>query len=137
MVSRGAIAKSDARRPRPAYRLAAVPAAVLTGLAFAAAIMAYAATITNGSTNFNAMFRFVITPLFLFSGVFFPVTRLPWALQMLAPLTPLYHGVELVRGLVLHTINERAAAIHVTYLLAMFVFGTLAAHWTFARKLKA
>jgi|CXWL01.1.fsa_nt_gi lipooligosaccharide transport system permease protein len=115
----------------------AVVAAVLTGLAFSAVIIAYAATITNGSTNFNAMFRFVITPLFLFSGVFFPITRLPWALQLLARFTPLYHGVELVRGLVLHTLDARAAVGHLSYLLVMFCVGTLAAYWTFRRKLRA
>ena len=54
----------------------AVPAAVLTGLAFSAPLMAYAATL-KGNDNFNVVFRFVITPLFLFSGVFFPLTRLP------------------------------------------------------------
>ena len=50
---------------------AAIPAAVLTGLAFSAPIMAFAATLTD-SGNFNALFRFVITPLFLFSGRVLP-----------------------------------------------------------------
>ena len=95
------------------------------------------AVLATDANPFNVLFRFVITPLFLFSGVFFPVTRLPTTLQLLAPLTPLYHGVELVRGLVLHTIDGRAAAVHASYLLAMFVLGTFAAHWTFARKLQA
>jgi lipooligosaccharide transport system permease protein len=113
----------------------AVAAAVLTGLAFSAAIIAYAGTVTNGSTNFNALFRFVITPLFLFSGVFFPITRLPWWLQRAAPLTPLYHGVELVRGVVLQTIDVRTALGHLTYLAIMLCVGTAAAYWTFARRL--
>ena len=53
----------------------AVLIAVLTGLAFSAPIMAYAATLKSGN-NFNVLFRFVITPLFMFSGVFFPIDRL-------------------------------------------------------------
>ena len=81
------------------------------------------------------MFRFVITPLFLFSGVFFPITRLPLMLQRLAPFTPLYHGVELVRGLMLRTIDAGTIAIHASYLVAMLALGTLAARWTFTRKL--
>ncbi len=79
-----------------ARALVAVPAAVLTGLAFSAPIMAYAATLRNGA-NFNVLWRFIITPLFLFSGVFFPVGRLPHPLQAVAAFTPLYHGVQLVR----------------------------------------
>ena len=116
--------------------IVAVPAAVLTGLAFSAVIMAYAATLTSGAT-FNALFRFVITPLFLFSGVFFPVTRLPLWLQHVAAVTPLYHGVELVRGLVLHSIDAGTAALHTAYLVAMLVTGVVAARWTFTRKLRA
>lgn len=114
----------------------AVPAAVLTGLAFSSVIMAYAATIRTGG-DFNVLFRFVITPLFLFSGVFFPVTRLPGWLQQVAMLTPLYHGVELVRGLTLHTISSAGAAVHVLYLGAMLAIGVLAAHRSFSRKLLA
>jgi lipooligosaccharide transport system permease protein len=115
---------------------AAVPAAVLTGLAFSAPIMAYAATLSSGA-NFNAVFRFVITPLFLFSGVFFPITRLPPPLRTLAVLTPLYHGVELTRGLTLNTIERGAAVVHVAYLLALFGVGFGIAIWTFTKKLHA
>ncbi len=113
----------------------AVAAAVLTGLAFSAAIIAYAATVTNGSTNFNALFRFVITPLFLFSGVFVPIAQLPSWLQRVAPFTPLYHGVELVRGLMLQTIDVRTGLLHLAYLLAMLCLGTAVACWTFTRRL--
>ncbi len=116
--------------------LAAVPAAVLTGLAFSAPIMAFAATLKNGG-NFNALFRFIITPLFLFSGVYFPLTRLPEWLQRVAQWTPLYHGVELTRGLVLHTLTWPAAAVHLAYLLVLCGVGTSAAVWTFSRKLRA
>lgn len=121
---------------RSAVVLAAVPAAVLTGLAFGAPIMAFAATLKNNG-NFNALFRFIITPLFLFSGVYFPLTRLPEWLQRLAPLTPLYHGVELTRGLVLHTLTWQAAAIHLAYLVVLCAIGTAASVWTFSRKLRA
>jgi lipooligosaccharide transport system permease protein len=115
--------------------LAAVPAAVLTGLAFSAPIMAFAATIRENG-NFNVVFRFIITPLFLFSGVFFPVSRLPHALQAAATFTPLYHGVELTRGLVLQTLTGPAAAAHLAYLLGLLVIGAATAQWTFSRKLR-
>ena len=80
-------------RPRPLVVLA-IPAAVLTGMAFAAPIAAFSAT-QKTPNKFAAIFRFGITPLFLFSGTFFPVNSLPELLQPLAWLTPLYHGVAL------------------------------------------
>ena len=71
----------------------AIPAAVLTGLAFATPIAAFSAT-QRTPEKFNALFRFGITPLFLFSGTFFPISNLPPLLQPLAWLSPLWHGVE-------------------------------------------
>ncbi len=112
----------------------AVASAILTGLAFSAVVMAYAATLTNGA-NFNALFRFGITPLFLFSGVFFPVSRLPESVRWLAPLTPLFHGVELSRGLLLHTLDLRSGVGHLGYLIVMLGVGLGAARWTFGRRL--
>ena len=95
----------------------AIPAAVLTGMAFAAPLAAFSATQKNPN-KFSAIFRFGITPLFLFSGTFFPISSLPSQFQALAWLTPLYHGVALTRGLSLGTIgaDPAAAAIHVLYL---------------------
>jgi lipooligosaccharide transport system permease protein len=98
--------------------------------------MAYAATLKAGG-NFNAIFRFIITPLFLFSGVFFPVSRLPPPLQRLAAATPLYHGVALTRGLALDTLTWTAAVTHVIYLAALVAIGIGAAMRTFSRKLRA
>jgi len=115
----------------------AAPAAVLTGLAFAAPVMAYAATLTREGNSFNVMFRFLITPLFLCSGVFFPVSGLPPWLQSLVGLTPLYHGVELVRGLVLGSLDARAGAVHVVYLMGLSALGVAIALKTFRRRLYA
>jgi lipooligosaccharide transport system permease protein len=98
--------------------------------------MAFAGTLKTGA-DFNILFRFIITPLFLFSGVFFPITQLPPWLQRVATLTPLYHGVELVRGLVLHAIDARSAVVHALYLMAMVALGVAAARWTFTRRLRA
>jgi lipooligosaccharide transport system permease protein len=121
--------------PRSRLALLAIPAAVLTGLAFSAPIMAYAATQRTG-VGFTGLFRFIITPLFLFSGVFFPITRLPLPLQRVARFTPLFHGVELVRGLTLNTLKSPAWLVDVTYLVLMTGIGILASLWTFRRKLR-
>jgi lipooligosaccharide transport system permease protein len=50
-------------------------------------------------------------------------------------LTPLYHGVELSRGLVLGRVDWLAAAGHVAYLLALVIVGVLAGRRTFRRRL--
>ena len=102
----------------------AIPAAILTGMAFAGPIAAFSAT-QKTPDRFAAIFRFGITPLFLFSGTFFPIASLPAGLQALAWLTPLFHGVALTRGLSLGTIADEpvAAVIHVTYLTTLAVVG--------------
>jgi len=103
----------------------AIPAAALTGLAFAAPIVAFSAT-QRTPDRFNALFRFGITPLFLFSGTFYPVESLPAVLQPLAWVTPLWHGVSLARGLSLGTIgaDPSMAAIHLAVLLGFTAVGT-------------
>lgn len=114
----------------------AVPAAVLTGMAFAAPIAAFAAT-QKTPNKFNAVFRFGITPLFLFSGTFFPLDSVPEQLRPLAWVTPLWHGADLSRSLSLGTVldNPALAAIHVVVLSACVVAGTVAAIHTIERAL--
>lgn len=102
----------------------AIPVTVLVALSFAAPIAAWAAHSQN-EASFVAIFRFVILPMFLFSGTFFPISSLPDALQAFAWLTPLFHGVALTRGLSLGIIAEEpvAALIHVTYLSTLALVG--------------
>lgn len=124
--------------PRSPVALLAIPAAVLTGLAFSGPVMAYA-TVTRTGADFSGIFRFVITPLAIFSGVFFPITRLPAPLQRAAWFTPLFHGVELVRGLTLDTLDAGSSAwrIHVAYLAVMVAAGALTSVVLFRRRLYA
>ena len=119
-----------------AWVIAAVPAAALTGLAFAAPIEAYA-VVAKHDTSFSLIFRFGMIPLFLFSGTFFPVSQLPTAIRPLAYATPLWHGVELCRSLSLGTATLAGSAIHVGYLLAVTAVGLLAGNATYRRRLYA
>ena len=93
-------------------------------MAFAAPIAAFSAT-QRTPEKFNAVFRFGITPLFLFSGTFFPLSNLPEAIRPIAWLSPLWHGVELSRGLALGTIGQEPALAlaHVAILVAIVVVG--------------
>jgi lipooligosaccharide transport system permease protein len=112
----------------------AVPVAVLTALAFAAPIMAFTAT-QKSDQGFNALFRFGITPLFLFSGTFFPIENLPVFLQPLAWITPLYHGVAAARSLALGQVEPVAFTVHIAALAAVAVLGFAAGRATFRRRL--
>jgi lipooligosaccharide transport system permease protein len=113
----------------------AVPAAVLTGLAFTTPIVAFSAT-QKDTNGFNALFRFGVIPLFLFSGTFFPISQLPVIFQPLAVITPLWHGVDLCRTLALGTADAAGVLIHVAYLGAMAGAGLYLALRAFRRRLE-
>ncbi len=119
---------------RTPWAVVAVPVAVLIGVAFSSCLYAFTATQRN-DVGFSALFRFVINPLFLFSGTFFPLSRLPDAVEWVAWLTPLYHGVQLVRGLVLDTLNLGTAPLHLAYLLAMLAIGVTLADRNLRRRM--
>jgi lipooligosaccharide transport system permease protein len=111
-------------------------AAVLCGLAFAAPMAALAARIEN-SMGLTAVFRFAILPIFLFSGTFFPISQLPDWLEPIAWATPLWHGVELCRGLSTGDLEPLPTVGHVAYLLAFTGVGTLLAVRFISRRLHA
>ena len=101
----------------------AVPAAMLGGVAFGMPFAAWAIT-RRQEISFPVIQRFVIVPLFLFGGAFFPVDQLPAALRVLGYATPLYHCVALCRSLVSGTSMSGLAALgHVAYLCAWGVVG--------------
>ena len=103
-----------------------IPIAILTGMSFAAPIAAFSAT-QRTPARFNVIFRFIITPLFLFSGVFFPIDTLPSALQAVAWLSPLWHGVVLTRGLVFGVASQEPLLmlVHLAILVTITVVGTV------------
>ncbi|MEO8273085.1 MAG: ABC transporter permease [Chloroflexota bacterium] len=121
---------------RSPFIILAVPASVLTGLAFAIPIMAFTAT-QRTPDRFAAIFRFGITPLFLFSGTFFPIESLPSFLQPVAWISPLWHGVALCRSLMLGTIGDEPllALAHLVILVAIVVIGGLIAFRTIGDRL--
>lgn len=114
--------------------LLALPAAVLTGLAFAAPVSAFAAWVQNDA-GFAALLRFGIVPMFLFSGTFFPVDQLPGVLQPVAYATPLWHGVSLTRGLSFGELDPLLAMVNVGYLAALLLLGVWLARRQFAKRL--
>ena len=111
----------------------AIPVTVLVGLAFTAPLAAWAAH-TQTEVSFVAIFRFVILPMFLFSGTFFPISSLPTPLEVLAWFTPLWHGVTLCRDLTLGTVSWGDLG-HLAYLIGFVTVGLLLARMTYRKRL--
>ena len=112
----------------------ALPAAVLLGAAFTTTFAAYAATVDSDAA-FVPVNRFIVVPMFLFSGTFFPVSRLPLPLEWVAYATPLWHGVELCRMFTLGDVHMLRVLGHTVYLLLFVVAGLVWAQRTYAERL--
>jgi lipooligosaccharide transport system permease protein len=104
------------------WALLAIPAASLIGYAFAAVGMA-ATTFMRSWQDFDYV-QLALLPMFLFSATFFPLSTYPDGLQWVVQATPLYHGVALVRDLMLGDVAA-GMLVHVAYLGAMGVIGTV------------
>jgi len=116
------------------YAILAWPVTVLVGVAFSAPLAAYAAIVPKDS-YIAAIFRFAVVPLFLFSGTFFPITRLPQGLREIAYATPLWHGVDLARHLTLGTATWGLSLVHVAYLVLFAAVGLWLAERAYEKKL--
>lgn len=107
--------------------LAAIPVVILIGLAFGALGLVVNA-LAPGYDFFSYYFTLVLTPMMMLSGVFFPLEQLPAPVQAAAALLPLYHGVELVRPLLLGAIPAQAPghfAVLAAYAVAGFYVATV------------
>ncbi len=104
--------------------LLAVGPALLVGAAMLAGTTAFTVRLEN-QAGLPMYFRFVVLPLFLFSGAFFPIAQLPGWLQPAAIATPIYHGVELARAIVVGTTPAVTWWISVAYLATFIVVGSV------------
>jgi lipooligosaccharide transport system permease protein len=113
---------------------AALPTAMLVGVACAAPVFAIAATVDSDGM-FAVVFRFAVIPMTLFAGVFFPVQSMPPAARALAYVSPLWHGVELCRAATLGVPTAWGVPVHVGVLAVWAVGGYYVARWRFQKKL--
>ena len=117
-----------------AWAVAALPAAMLVGLACATPVFAFTASISSDGT-LPVLFRFAIVPMSLFAGVFFPIDGMPLVARWLAYASPLWHGVELCRAATFGTATAWGVPAHVGVLLAWSVAGYVLARMRYARRL--
>jgi lipooligosaccharide transport system permease protein len=116
------------------WAVACLPVALLTGMAFVTPIFAFTAT-QDGDDGFNILYRWIITPLMLFSGTFFPVDQLPAWMQPVAWVTPLWHGVEACRAVSTASVAWAPFVGHLLVLTVYAAAGWLLAERTFRRRL--
>lgn len=110
--------------------------ATLAGLSFGLPLMAYAATIKNDKGQFAMVMRFIVMPLFLFSGTFFPLDTLPLAVRWIGWISPIWHGTEL--GRVFTYGYEEApllTVVHLVFLLGLTVIGWVLTRRQFAKRM--
>ncbi len=113
--------------------LAAIPLFFLTGLCFAGPALVMAA-VSRSYDFFNYYVTTVMTPMFIFCGVFYPIRTLPDVAQAIVQVLPLTHAVALVRPLVAGQ-QVTQPALHLAVLLAYAVIGYIAATLFVKRRL--
>jgi lipooligosaccharide transport system permease protein len=121
--------------PSP-WGVLAIPAAALCGAAFTAPLAAFAAT-QETDQSFALIMRLGIIPLFLFSGTFYPISQLPGWGQVLARVSPLWHGVELCRSATTGHADFASVVAHCAVLGAFVVVGLAIGRRTFTTRLAA
>ena len=114
------------------WAILAIPAAVLVGFAFAA-LGAVITTFMRSWQDFDGV-QLGLQPMFLFSATFFPITVYPAALQVVVELTPLYRGIDLIRGLTTGTVGA-GQLVDVAYLVLMGIAGVTIAALRLRRRL--
>jgi lipooligosaccharide transport system permease protein len=115
------------------WALAAVPAAILISASFAA--MALCATsVIRRVEDFDIVVGLAVTPMFLFSGTFFPIAELPRALQWVLEAVPLYHAVEMLRALTTGRVGW-ALLWHLGWLIGIGLLAFGVAVWRLRRQL--
>ncbi len=97
------------------WALLAWPAAVLAAATFSAMAICLT-TFARKVQDFDMVMGMLVMPMFLFSGIFVPVTRLPEPVQWILRATPLYHGVGLLRQLTTGSVNA-GIMVHLAYLV--------------------
>ena len=114
----------------------AIFTAVMAGAAFGALMQALAGLLENENVFFTMVERFIVMPLFLFSGTFYPLTNMPIFLQWIGWISPLWHATELGRWLTYGSeISTPMLFTHFIFLNSILIFGLIASRRIFTRRL--
>ncbi len=121
--------------PSP-FGVATIVTASLLGMTTATLVSWYTSTVEDDKGQMAVIMRFIIMPLFLFSGTFFPLTQLPIFLQWIGWISPLWHGTQLGRVLSYGMAEPIWLTVsHVVYLLVLLIIGWRGTHRVVERRL--
>ncbi|MEV4952389.1 ABC transporter permease [Paenarthrobacter nitroguajacolicus] len=110
--------------------------ATVAALSFGLPLMAYAASIKQDKGQFALVQRFIVMPLFLFSGTFFPLDSLPIAVRWIGWISPVWHGTELGRVFTYGMDQNPLLTItHVVFLLATAIVGWILVRRQFVKRM--
>ncbi len=113
-----------------------VPIAALAALAFGTPLMAYSATLENEGFQFAFIQRFIVMPMFLFAGTFYPLESMPAALQWIGWISPMWHGTQLARVVSLGlAVPGWLVVVHIAFLVVFALAGLVVAVGNFERRL--
>lgn len=113
-----------------------IAVAGLAAMALGTPLMAYAATLENEGFQFSMVQRFVIAPMFLFAGTFFPLESMPIYLQWIGWISPMWHGTQVARLLSFGLpVPGWMVAVHLAFLVVLMLGGTFLAARIFTRRL--
>ena len=109
---------------------------LLYALSFASLMMGICAAVENSDLLMNFVNRLLIMPLFLFSGTFYSLTTMPFFLQWIGWLSPLWHATEVGREISYgHHVSLVFNLFHLIYFAVMLVFGVKHSRFRFAKRL--
>ncbi len=115
-----------------------IPIAVLTAAAFGAPLQAYASTLRDEGYQFAFIQRFVIMPMFLFAGTFFPLSSMPVYLHWIGWISPVWHGTQLARQVSYGAVEPAwLTVVHVLVLVVAALLGMRWARHSYTRRLGA
>lgn len=125
-----------------AIPLASVPvlvfAAIFAGISFAAVMLAVTSFVKQDDGFYAIVGRFVLTPMFMFSGTFYPLESLPIYLQWVGWISPVWHATNLGRNLSYGLeVEPWLLAVHVTFMGALLAVAMIIATRKFASRLSA
>lgn len=110
--------------------------AFFAGMAFASVMGAASSFVKQDDGFFAIVGRFIVTPMFMFSGTFFPIESLPGYLQWIGWISPLWHATNAGRALSYGLdVPGWLMIVHGLYLLAMLVVGLEIGARQFIRRL--
>lgn len=102
-----------------------IPVLFVSGLIFAEMSLICVA-IVPGIDSFNYFYTLFMTPMFLFSGIFFPLDTMPPVVSYIAFFTPLFHLANICRafsaGNMLHAVWDIVWLVTAFMLLVPFTF---------------